>query len=118
MVHSLLILDEGNCFREYRSIRSLCLELSRMAGVNLRGESYRLEFLVPFREVGPDLFDVAELDTWFKDNVRGPDFPRNPSVNGRHRPPEGWWAIDKEVQKAWRVKAEAELRQIIGHISD
>lgn len=89
-----------------------------MAGVSLNGQVYTLGFLVPFEVVGPDLFDMAELEVWFKDNIQGPKFPRNPMVDGRYRHPNGWWDIDKKVQKAWRDKAVKELHGIIGHIID
>jgi hypothetical protein len=119
MAHALLILDEGNGeFRQYRSISMLCTQLSQMAGVSLGGGTYKLGFLVPFQEVGPDLFDVVELERWFEDNLRGPDFPRNTDDSISKRSAAGWWSIDRDVQKAWRIKAAAELRKIIGHIID
>lgn len=118
MIHALLILDEGGYFRQYLSIRSLCQQLSIMAGVSLRGDTYKLGFLIPFEHGGPDLFAIAELETWFKDNLRGPDFARIPSNPDGTRSKDGWWAIDKKVQKEWRINAEKELRKIIGHIID
>lgn len=115
MIVTMLVIIINGTFREYMSIRSFCTQLSQMAGVRLDGKTKRLDFLVPFAIAAPDLFDVAMLESWFEENVRGPDFARVP---GNQRSADGWWVVDKAVQRAWRLKAIAELHAIIGHIID
>lgn len=113
MKYSLFIKEEGpGWFRQYESIYALCLELSRMGGVDLRdGHHYDLDLLVPFKFAGPDLFDVVQLEEWFKSHVGGPGFKRLPD-----RSTGDWWEFDKKVQKEWRDAAIEDLSSIVGHV--
>lgn len=113
MNHPIFVLDGTN---QYKSIHSFCLELSRMGGVALDGHIYPVDMLVPYRFARPEFFTEIELEVWFESNVRGPDFPRNPMTNGPYQPPNGWWNIDKQVQKTWRDNAIAELEAMVGYM--
>jgi hypothetical protein len=113
MNHPIFVLDGTN---QYQSIYSFCLELSRMGGVALDGHSYPVDMLVPYRFARPEFFTEIELEVWFEANVRGPDFSLNEMTNGNYRPADGWWNIDKKVQKAWRDNAIAELEDMVGYM--
>lgn len=116
MINAIFTIEIGRReFRQYITIKSFCIELSKRAGVGLDGQAHRLNLLVPFDALAPDLFDVAELNVWFKDHVRGPEFAKNMI---QVKPLSYLSDADRKVQKEWRIKAEAELRHIIGHFVD
>jgi len=105
--------------RQYVTVKSFCIELSKKMGVYLQGgveQARKFDLLVSYKTVGPDLFDIAALEEWFRTYGSGPAFPRRAEGWKSGAGNLGYYEVDKELQTSWRKKAEAELNQLVGHL--